>query len=73
MAAVVSVACFQSLVRMEIKSESSSVVMGSLFGIANPEGDVVESVELANGWSLSWFFVIHNVSELYDVFLFFII
>lgn len=58
---------------MEIKSKSSSVVVSSLFGIANPEGDVVESVKFANSWSFSWFFVIHELEKIMIFFLLFII
>lgn len=43
---------FESLVGKILKTESAGVERCCLFGISDPEGDVVESENLSVGWTL---------------------
>lgn len=54
MLAIGATACFQSLVAQRLEAHSSNIKAGSLFGIANPESDVVEAEESSSLWFRSF-------------------
>ena len=56
----ISRSCLKSLVSDILESHSGGVVRSSLFGVSDPESDVIKSIEDTNGGSLGRFSVINH-------------